>query len=79
MTWCPGSSSFYSLPSTFRVAQWPLYQQGRVYGMDVASAVSVWALDPHPGENVLDLCCCPGLKLCMMADTMQQSGTVTGM
>lgn len=79
--WCPpyASESFYALPPEFRIAQWPLYQQGKVYGMDVASGVAVWALGPRPGDNVLDLCCCPGLKLCMVAEQMHHTGTITGM
>ncbi|EKU22180.1 s-adenosyl-l-methionine-dependent methyltransferase domain-containing protein [Nannochloropsis gaditana CCMP526] len=78
--WCPpyASESFYALPPEFRIAQWPLYQQGKVYGMDVASGVAVWALGPRPGDNVLDLCCCPGLKLCMVAEQMHHTGTITG-
>jgi len=78
--WCPAEDQegFYALPAAFRLAQWPLYQQGRVYGMDVASGVAVWALGPRPGEDVLDLCCCPGLKLCMLAERMRHEGTVTG-
>lgn len=78
--WCPAEDreGFYALPAAFRLAQWPLYQQGRVYGMDVASGVAVWALAPRAGEDVLDLCCCPGLKLCMLAERMGHEGTVTG-
>ena len=78
--WCPAEDreGFYALPAAFRLAQWPLYQQGRVYGMDVASGVAVWALGPRPGEDVLDLCCCPGLKLCMLTERMRHEGTVTG-
>lgn len=80
VVWCPAEDreGFYALPTAFRLAQWPLYQQGRVYGMDVASGVAVWALGPRPGEDVLDLCCCPGLKLCMLAERMKHKGTVTG-
>jgi hypothetical protein len=80
VSWCPAEDreGFYALPAAFRLAQWPLYQQGRVYGMDVASGVAVWALSPRPGEDVLDLCCCPGLKLCMLAERMRHEGTVTG-
>lgn len=80
VSWCPAEDreGFYALPAAFRLAQWPLYQQGRVYGMDVASGVAVWALGPRPGEDVLDLCCCPGLKLCMLAERMRHEGTVTG-
>jgi len=30
------------------------------------------------GDDVLDLCCCPGAKLCMLADLMEHQGRLTG-
>ena len=34
------------------------------------------ALDPQPGDSVLDLCCAPGAKLCMIAEMMGREGTL---
>lgn len=46
--------------------------------MDASSGAVVKALDPQPGDNILDLCCAPGAKLCMISDVMGRTGTVTG-
>jgi 16S rRNA C967 or C1407 C5-methylase (RsmB/RsmF family) len=32
----------------------------QIYGIDASSGAAVVALDPQPGDNVLDLCCAPG-------------------
>jgi 16S rRNA C967 or C1407 C5-methylase (RsmB/RsmF family) len=49
--------------------------------MDVSSGAAVAALFSS-GRNtdvrVLDLCCSPGLKLCMMADLLSSSSTIVG-
>jgi len=34
----------------------------QVYGIDLSSVVSVLALNPCKGDDVLDLCCAPGLS-----------------
>lgn len=39
-----------------------------MYGIDLSSAAVVKALDPQKGDRILDLCCCPGAKLCYIAD-----------
>ena len=59
---------FRSLDSKKLIADKELYKSGGVYGMDLASGVSVWALDPQPGDHVLDLCAAPGNKLAMIGD-----------
>lgn len=51
---------------------------GSVYGIDASSGAVVKALEPQPGDNILDLCCAPGAKLCMISDVMGRTGTVTG-
>lgn len=72
LPWCPPHDPHrvWALPAAFRLAPWPPYRAGRVYGMDAASAAAVWALGPQPGEHVLDLCCAPGLKLSAIADDL---------
>jgi 16S rRNA C967 or C1407 C5-methylase (RsmB/RsmF family) len=71
---------FYALPSGFSLRQSECYQQHRIYGQDVSSGAAVAALltSHHDQETeiskplrVLDMCCCPGLKLCMMADILR--------
>ncbi len=48
--------------------------------MDLASAASVLALDIEANDHVLDLCCAPGAKLCLISNLFGKSGkgTVTG-
>ncbi len=72
LPWSPphDNQRTWVLPASFRLAQFGPYRAGRVYGMDAASAAAVWALDPQPGEHILDLCCAPGLKLSAIADAM---------
>ena len=49
------------------------------HGIDASSCAAVVALGPPPpGSRVLDLCCAPGGKLCLMADLMQQEGLLVG-
>lgn len=64
--WFPGC--VFAIPQTTRLADIKSYTEGRVYGMDAGSICSVIALAPEPGHRVLDLCCAPGMKLCLIAD-----------
>lgn len=73
--WLPG---FYRLPHSASISDSDLYKTGKIYGIDASSGAAVVALDPQPGDNVLDLCCAPGAKLCMIADMLAGQGTVTG-
>ena len=78
VVWLPSWSSFFEVPGDASINRAEIYQNGQLYGIDASSAAAVAALDPRPGENVLDLCCAPGAKFCMIADAMQRSGTLTG-
>ena len=66
---------FHAVPGDFSVAQSKAFRSGRIYGMDVSSGVAAAALlsDHAPDLRVLDLCCSPGLKLCMIADLLPSS------
>lgn len=52
------------------IASTSSYKRGLIYGIDLASAFAVHALNLKPGHHALDLCCAPGAKLCMMAETV---------
>lgn len=56
------------------------YQQHAIFGIDLSSAIAVEALTIERDDHVLDLCCAPGAKLCMIANVLgtQGLGTVTG-
>ncbi|KAI8853711.1 S-adenosyl-L-methionine-dependent methyltransferase [Chytridium lagenaria] len=72
VVWLPG---FFSLPASVKIRGSKAFQNGDIYGMDIASAVAVHALDVQPNDHVLDLCCAPGGKMC---DDESVVGTVTG-
>ncbi|KAK9763740.1 hypothetical protein K7432_009338, partial [Basidiobolus ranarum] len=76
----PGVLGFYGLDGSVKIAGSQLYKAGKIFGIDLSSGLAVYALDIRPDDHVLDLCCAPGAKLCMIADSLgkQGSGTVTG-
>jgi 16S rRNA C967 or C1407 C5-methylase (RsmB/RsmF family) len=46
--------------------------------MDAASGAAVAALQVRPGQRVLDLCCCPGAKLCAVLACLGGRGELHG-
>ncbi|KAF2071419.1 hypothetical protein CYY_007263 [Polysphondylium violaceum] len=74
--WLPG---FYKLQdSSVSISSSKAYKDGLIYGMDASSGAAILALDPKPGDNILDICCAPGTKLCMISDLMNGQGSLTG-
>jgi NOL1/NOP2/sun family putative RNA methylase len=49
---------------------------GYYYVQEIASMLSVLALQPKPGELVLDLCASPGSKTTQIAAEMKNTGTI---
>ena len=49
---------------------------GYYYIQEVCSMMSVIALEPRPGERVLDVCASPGSKTTQIASTMNNTGTL---
>ena len=49
---------------------------GYYYVQEISSMLSVLALDPKPGEFVLDLCASPGSKTTQIAARMENTGTL---
>uniref|UniRef100_A0A0D9VFH9 SAM-dependent MTase RsmB/NOP-type domain-containing protein n=1 Tax=Leersia perrieri TaxID=77586 RepID=A0A0D9VFH9_9ORYZ len=75
VSWLP---YFYAIPPEVQIAGSRAYQQGKIYGIDAASGAAILALDVQPGDHVLDLCAAPGAKLCMLADMLGTTGSLTG-
>ena len=57
----------------------PAFQQGLFYIQDPASQLPPWALEIHPGENVIDLCAAPGGKSLIVAQMQQCKGNLLAM
>lgn len=57
-----------------RLAASLLARVGALYAQDPAALAAVAALDPRPGERVLDLCAAPGGKSTAIADRLGPSG-----
>lgn len=52
------------------------HKDGKFYIQDLASMLPAIALDPQPGECVLDLGAAPGSKTTQMAERMQNKGSI---
>lgn len=76
--WLPSSMGFLSIPGHVSINSCSAYARGAIVGMDASSGAAVAALNPVPGDDVLDLCCAPGMKFCLIADVMERQGTLTG-
>ncbi|ORX57001.1 S-adenosyl-L-methionine-dependent methyltransferase [Hesseltinella vesiculosa] len=77
----PGLTGFFGIgPTSTRLVDIPAYKDKKVFGIDLSSAVAVEALEIDKDDHLLDVCCAPGAKLCMMANLLghQGTGTATG-
>ncbi|MEM4678912.1 MAG: RsmB/NOP family class I SAM-dependent RNA methyltransferase, partial [Candidatus Jordarchaeales archaeon] len=52
----------------------PYFDDRRIIVQDKASVAAVYALDPRPGERVLDACAAPGMKTALIAELMEGKG-----
>jgi 16S rRNA (cytosine967-C5)-methyltransferase len=64
----------FELKSHPPLARLPSFQQGLFYVQDPSTLLAVRALDPKPGETILDLCAAPGGKLTHIAQLMKNEG-----
>ncbi|KAG2218770.1 hypothetical protein INT45_012990, partial [Circinella minor] len=74
------SGLFGFLNAKQRLVDIEAYKTHKVFGIDLSSAMAVDALELESNDQVLDLCCAPGAKLCMIANLLGNDGdgTVTG-
>lgn len=76
-TWTP-------LPWYAQAVGWPVqaapktplpgFYERKIFAMNASSLVPVLALDPQPGESVLDACAAPGGKAMAISDAMNNVG-----
>ncbi|KAF8979001.1 hypothetical protein BGZ46_005938 [Entomortierella lignicola] len=70
----PGLETFCRLSGQVKLRNTQAYKESRIFGMDLSSGIAVYALDVQPGDHVLDICCAPGAKLCMIAGLLTNTG-----
>jgi len=52
------------------------FNQGRIYIQSLSSLLAPLVLNPHPGEEILDLAAAPGGKTCQIACMIQNNGRI---
>lgn len=71
--WLPG---YYKVTSVAEVRAKGWFDKGLCQVQDIAAGFAPTVLDPQPGETVYDLCAAPGTKTIVLADLMQNKGTI---
>jgi 16S rRNA (cytosine967-C5)-methyltransferase len=60
----------------FPLRELPGYQEGLFYVQDVAAQMIAYCLAPAPGSRVMDLCAAPGGKTFVLAQLMNNQGSI---
>lgn len=64
------------LSHTGSIEALPAFRRGQIAIQDTASQLDVLALDPQPGEQMLDMCAAPGGKTFAAAACMKNTGSI---
>ncbi len=76
LTRLDGTKNGYGVQSKFSLGAITEHLLGYYYLQETASQMPAEALDPKPGEIVLDCCAAPGGKTTQMAALMKNKGTI---
>ncbi len=72
----PGVDGAWRVPPDARAGKWPEFALGLIHTQEEVSLWPVWALDPQPGEAILDMCAAPGSKTARIAVAMSDAGSL---
>ena len=71
--WLPGYFKISTL-SEVRAKGW--FEKGLCYVQDIAAGFAPTILDPVAGESVYDICAAPGTKTLLLAELMENQGSI---
>jgi 16S rRNA (cytosine967-C5)-methyltransferase len=77
VTACRVSPTGLMLRGVALLTELPAYRRGEFYVQDEAAQLVGLAVDPKPGERILDACAAPGGKSTHLAELMDDRGEIT--
>ena len=71
--WLPG---YYKVSTLAEVRARRWFEKGLCYVQDIAAGFAPTILDPVAGESVIDVCAAPGTKTLLLAELMENEGSI---
>ncbi|MCH8557876.1 MAG: 16S rRNA (cytosine(967)-C(5))-methyltransferase RsmB [Balneolia bacterium] len=71
--WLPG---YYKVSTLAEVRSRRWFEKGLCYVQDIAAGFAPTILDPVAGESVIDVCAAPGTKTLLLAELMENEGSI---